>query len=252
MHALDPETRLCHLRGYSGRIFVTRPHRRYHGRARRAAARDGVRHLLRPAAAGGHLLRHRHRISDLGPRRLPLPDRRADGRVRGRRERGIVAQHGVEGLFMCTMMAGALLVAAGRHGPRHRACASSRGRSSSASPTASRCSSRARRSRTSSALQIASVPGEFLARMRHPGGARRHVLTDGHRAGRRIAAVDASGRRGCARRVPPTLVALLGGTVVAVASGLPVETIGSALRRHPERAAQHPRARVPARPDPSA
>ena len=51
---------------------------------------------------------------------------------------GIVATHGVDGLFMCTMMAGVLLVALGVTGMGPR-CGSFRGPSSSGSPTASRC-----------------------------------------------------------------------------------------------------------------
>ena len=52
---------------------------------------------------------------------------------------GIVAEHGVDGLFMCTMMAGVLLVVLGAHRAGHGGASSSRARSSSASPTASPC-----------------------------------------------------------------------------------------------------------------
>ena len=67
-------------------------------------------------AAGGHLLRGCHRVSDFGcsadrRRRLADPPGRFVVVVAG-----IVAVHGVDGLFMCTVMAGVLLVIMGLTG----------------------------------------------------------------------------------------------------------------------------------------
>ena len=52
---------------------------------------------------------------------------------------GIVAKYGIDGLFMCTLMAGVMLVVLGVDRPGHGRASSFRGRWSSASPTASRC-----------------------------------------------------------------------------------------------------------------
>ena len=64
-----------------------RPDRRRHRRPGRAAAGDGVRDRVGPHAAGRHLLRDHHRLRHLGARRIALPDRRSDRRVRRRRRR---------------------------------------------------------------------------------------------------------------------------------------------------------------------
>ena len=60
-----------------------------------AAARDGVRHCLRADTAGRHLLRHRHRVPDLGPRRVPYQIGGPTGAFVVV-VAGIVAEHGVE------------------------------------------------------------------------------------------------------------------------------------------------------------
>jgi sulfate permease family protein len=62
---------------------------------------------------------------------------------------GIVSKYGVDGLFMCTVMAGVMLVVM-RFTGWDRPCASSRVRSWWVSPTGSPCSSRARKSAISS------------------------------------------------------------------------------------------------------
>ena len=71
-------------------------------------------------AAGRHLLRHRHRLPDLGARRLARARSAGPPARSSSSSPGIVAQHGVDGLFMCTMMAGVLLVVLGAHRHRHR------------------------------------------------------------------------------------------------------------------------------------
>ena len=64
----------------------------------------------------GHLLRHRHRVHHLGASADP-PCRSAGRPARSSWScRGIIATHGVDGLFMCTMMAGVILVVMGLTG----------------------------------------------------------------------------------------------------------------------------------------
>ena len=67
---------------------------------------------LGPHAASRHLLRHRHRIPHLLARRLQNANRRPHRRIRRRRRRHR-RRHGIDGLFMCTVMAGVLLVIMG-------------------------------------------------------------------------------------------------------------------------------------------
>jgi MFS superfamily sulfate permease-like transporter len=54
-------------------------------------------------------------LHDFSARRIPFSNRRSDGRLRRRRRR-IVATYGIDGLFMCTMMAGVILVVLGATG----------------------------------------------------------------------------------------------------------------------------------------
>jgi SulP family sulfate permease len=139
---------------------------------------------------------------------------------------GIIAEYGVDGLFMCTMMAGALMILMGITGtgtavrfiPRPVVVGFTNG----------------------IALVIAStqlkdllgitlpgpVPGEFLARMEaliaHAG------TTSPAAAAVGIGVVVLIGVwNRLVPRVPGYIVALLGGTVVVAMAGLPVETIGS-------------------------
>ena len=81
---------------------------------------------------------------------------------------GIVARYGLDGLFMCTLMAGIMLVILGATGlgtavkfiPRPVVLGFTNGIA---------VSSPVRRSRTSSASELKTCPGEFFARMRRPG-----------------------------------------------------------------------------------
>ena len=84
--ALAAQVRPCPAR-LRRRDVPPRSPRRRHRRPRRAAAGDGVRHRLWPDAAGRHLLRHRHRLPDLGARRIARSDRRTYRRVCRRRRR---------------------------------------------------------------------------------------------------------------------------------------------------------------------
>ncbi len=137
----------------------------------------------------------------------------------------IVAEHGVQGLFMCTMMAGTLLVAAGATGlgsavrfiPRPVVIGFTNGIALLIAST---------QIKDFFGIAVARVPGDFLGRL--------HTLAAHAAEFSPTSTALAAGSLlsmllvvRLARRVPPTLVALLGGTIVAVAAGLPVETIGS-------------------------
>ena len=109
-----PKSVLC-LRDYNLNKFLRDLVAGHHGRTGRAAAGHGIRDRVRPDAAGGHLLRHRHRLPDLalGGSKTQI------GGPTGAFVvviAGIVAAHGVDGLFMCTMMAGVMLVIMGLTG----------------------------------------------------------------------------------------------------------------------------------------
>jgi SulP family sulfate permease len=138
---------------------------------------------------------------------------------------GIVAKYGVDGLFMCTMMAGALLLIAGATGlgsmvrfiPRPVVVGFTNGIALLIAST---------QLKDFFGLRIATVPGEFLARMQ--------VLL-GHASSFSSEATGIAcgcvllmiGTLQFARRVPPPIVALVAGTVTVAALGLPIETIGS-------------------------
>ena len=102
------------------RDLSRRPDRRRHRRPGRAAAGDGVRDRVRPDAAGRHLLRDHHRLPDLGARRLALPDRRARPAPSSSWSPASSRSYGIDGLFMCTLMAGVMLVIMGLTGTGSR------------------------------------------------------------------------------------------------------------------------------------
>jgi SulP family sulfate permease len=138
---------------------------------------------------------------------------------------GIVATHGLEGLFMCTMMAGVLLLIAGATGmgsmvrfiPRPVVVGFTNGIALLIAST---------QLKDFFGLQVAQVPGEFLERLRVLAA---HAGTMSWEA----TALAGGGLvlmivvRQLTVRVPPTIVALVTGTVVTVALGLSVETVGS-------------------------
>ncbi len=138
---------------------------------------------------------------------------------------GIVATHGVDGLFMCTMMAGVLLVALGASGmgtavrfiPRPVVIGFTNGIAVLIAST---------QIKDFFGLRVAEVPGEFLPRLetlaRHagtwsPAATAVAVAT--------LAAIVFVARR--TTRVPGTVVALVLGTVAVWVTGLDVETVGS-------------------------
>jgi len=138
---------------------------------------------------------------------------------------GIVAEHGVEGLFMCTMMAGVILIVLGLTGmgsavrfiPRPVVIGFTNGIAVLIAST---------QIRDFFGLELANVPGEFPARMRALWSAAPTV----NPAAAAVAAVSLAalvvGAR-VARRVPWAIVVLMGGTIASLALGLPLETIGT-------------------------
>ncbi len=138
---------------------------------------------------------------------------------------GIVAEHGVNGLFMCTMMAGVILVVLGATGmgnavkylPRPVVVGFTNGIAVLIAST---------QIKDLLGLQIADVPAEFGARVATLAG---HLDTIAPRAA--LLAAASLGvilvMRRLVPRVPGTVVALLGGTVVVLLTGLDVATIGS-------------------------
>jgi SulP family sulfate permease len=158
---------------------------------------------------------------------------------------GIVAAHGVDGLFMCTLMAGVILILLGITGlgtavkfiPRPVVIGFTNGIGILIAST---------QIRDLFGLQVAEVPGEFLARMR--------VLVAG--AGTASLAATVVGvttiaailmLRAVSRRIPGSIIVLLMGSTIAFIAALPVDTIGSRFGAVP---AGLPELHVPAfRPD---
>ena len=154
---------------------------------------------------------------------------------------GIVATYGLDGLFMCTLMAGVMLMLLGITGlgtavkyiPRPVVIGFTNGIAILIAST---------QIRDLFGLQTPPLPGEFLGRLR--------VLA--------VAAGTASGAAtllalgtiavilGCrrvSRRIPGSIIALLAGSLVVAATGLPVDTIGSRFGVVP---AGLPELRIPA------
>jgi sulfate permease, SulP family len=138
---------------------------------------------------------------------------------------GIVAEHGVQGLFMCTMMAGVMLVALGASGmgtavkylPRPVVIGFTNGIAVLIAST---------QVTDLLGLDIATAPAEFLPRMAaigtHLGSTSLPALALGGAALATILIL-----RRAAPIVPGTIVALVGGTAVVVLAGLDVATVGS-------------------------
>ena len=138
---------------------------------------------------------------------------------------GIVAEHGISGLFMCTMMAGVLLVILGLTGtgsvvrfiPRPVVIGFTNGIAVLIAST---------QIRDFLGLRMTENPGEFVARLaaigRHldttaPAAVGLAVLT--------LALVVATNR--FVKGIPGTVVGLVVGTAVAWLAGLPVDTVAS-------------------------
>jgi SulP family sulfate permease len=138
---------------------------------------------------------------------------------------GIVATYGVDGLFMCTMMAGVLLVAAGLFGfgtavrfiPRPVVVGFTNGIALVIAST---------QLRDFFGLQIDHIPGEFVPRL---SALLAHAGTWSP-AATALAVSALVGMILAVRylpRIPPYILALVGGTAVVAALGLPVETVGT-------------------------
>jgi SulP family sulfate permease len=138
---------------------------------------------------------------------------------------GIVADHGVSGLFMCTMMAGVILVILGVTGmgaavkylPRPVVVGFTNGIAVLIAST---------QIKDLLGLEIATVPAEFAARMEalaaHVGTISWHAAALG---GSALALIILMRR--FVPGIPGTIVALVGGTAAVMITGLDVETIGS-------------------------
>ena len=136
---------------------------------------------------------------------------------------GIVAKHGVDGLFMCTLMAGVVLIVLGVTGlgtavkyiPRPVVIGFTNGIAVLIAST---------QLRDFFGLQIAFVPGEFLARLGSIG-ANFHTLSTPTTGLATLALLGIALVNTFAARVPGSVVALFVGTAVAWGFGLPLETI---------------------------
>jgi SulP family sulfate permease len=138
---------------------------------------------------------------------------------------GIVARYGVDGLFMCTMMAGVMLIVAGLFGfgtavrfiPRPVVVGFTNGIALVIAST---------QIRDFFGLQVSRVPGEFVPRLRVLlAHAPTWSLAATALAVLTLAAMIVAIR--VTPRVPPYILALVGGTTAVALLGLNVETIGS-------------------------
>ena len=138
---------------------------------------------------------------------------------------GIAAKHGIDGLFMCTMMAGVILVILGATGmgavvrflPRPVVVGFTNGIAVLIAST---------QLRDFLGLRIDSVPGDFLGRMAAVGSALGTVSWVAVLLASSSVAVILLTRR-YVPRISGTVVVLFGGTALVYALGLPVDTIGS-------------------------
>lgn len=138
---------------------------------------------------------------------------------------GIIAVYGIDGLFMCTLMAGVILLVLGLTGlgtavkyiPRPVVIGFTNGIAILIAST---------QIRDFFGLQVADVPGEFLERMR----ALWHAADTVSPAAAGVAAATVLSiliLRRVSKRIPGSILALAGGTAVAWALHLPIDTIGS-------------------------
>jgi sulfate permease, SulP family len=138
---------------------------------------------------------------------------------------GIIAQHGVNGLFMCTMMAGVILVILGATGmgtavnylPRPVVVGFTNGIAVLIAST---------QVKDFLGLEISNVPAQFAGRMAALAGHLDTVSWTAAALGISALAVILAMRR-FVPAVPGTIVALVGGTAVVMITGLPTETIGT-------------------------
>jgi SulP family sulfate permease len=138
---------------------------------------------------------------------------------------GIVAAHGIDGLFMCTVMAGILLVILGATGmgtavkfiPRPIVIGFTNGIAILIAST---------QIKDFFGLRVDKVPGEFWHRMQALG-ANFHTITYAAAALAVGTVVLMLACRAISVRIPGAIVALVAGTIAVVVFKLPVETVGS-------------------------
>src|SRR5207253_2727873 len=138
---------------------------------------------------------------------------------------GIVAAHGVDGLFMCTVMAGVLLIIMGVTGmgsavkfiPRPIVIGFTSGIAILIAST---------QIKDFFGLQIDKVPGEFWLRM-ETIAANFHTLSYAATVLGVCTLVTLLVCRALSNRIPGPIVAMVAGTVAVFALKLPVETIGT-------------------------
>jgi len=137
---------------------------------------------------------------------------------------GIVSQYGVDALFMCTMMAGVLLVIMGLTGtgtavrfiPRPVVIGFTNGIALVIAST---------QLKDFFGIPLDEVPGEFIGRIVALTGAMTVSFETTALAGGVLVTIVVWNR--FVHRVPGYIVALVGGTAVAAVAGLSVETVGS-------------------------
>ena len=137
---------------------------------------------------------------------------------------GIVAQYGVDALFMCTMMAGVLLVIMGLTGtgtavrfiPRPVVIGFTNGIALVIAST---------QLKDFFGVPLDQVPGEFIGRIAALAGAMSISVESTALAGAVLITIVVWNR--LVPRVPGYIVALVGGTAVVAVFGLSVDTIGS-------------------------
>jgi SulP family sulfate permease len=138
---------------------------------------------------------------------------------------GIVSVHGIDGLYMCTLIAGVILLLLGLTGlgsavkyiPRPVVIGFTNGIAVLIAST---------QLRDFFGVSLAEVPGEFIERMRALAGAATTISA----AATAVAAstvVAILVLRRVSRRIPGSIIALLLGSAAAWALQLPIETIGS-------------------------
>jgi len=138
---------------------------------------------------------------------------------------GIIATYGVDGLFMCTMMAGVMLVILGVTGmgtavkylPRPVVIGFTNGIAILIAST---------QIRDFLGLRLAQIPSDFTARMAALAGAAGTLSPASAALGAAALALMIVLRR-VAPKVPGAIVALVLGTIAAAALALPIDTIGA-------------------------
>ncbi len=138
---------------------------------------------------------------------------------------GIIGQYGVNGLFLCTMMAGIILIALGASGvgsavkyiPRPVVVGFTNGIAVLIAST---------QLRDFFGLRITEMPDDFIERMRAVASHASTISWPATALGIATVGTVALTPR-LLRRVPGTVVAMLGMSIAAVVLALPVETIGT-------------------------